>query len=102
MGFFSFGDITVLVLIVIYLAIIIAVFVKYKEILHRNHRLWVAIIFLLAGITSNLIDRIIFGYVRDYVNIANIAIFNLADAMITLSVLYLVYIVVFKKNLIKI
>lgn len=102
MGLFSFGDIAVFVLVVIYLVIIIAVFVKYKEVLHRNPRLLVAIIFLLAGITSNLIDRIIFGYVRDYVNIADIIIFNLADAMIMLSVLYLIYVAIFKKNLIKI
>lgn len=40
----------------------------------------------LAGAVGNLIDRIIFGQVTDFVSVGNFAIFNVADSSITVGV----------------
>lgn len=47
---------------------------KRKEIL--------AVGFILSGALGNIIDRIRFGYIIDYVNFKDIIIFNLADVLI--------------------
>ena len=45
--------------------------------------------FLLFGAISNLIDRYSHGFVIDYLEIKNLTIFNLADAMITVPTIFL-------------
>lgn len=40
------------------------------------------LVFLLAGITSNFLDRVVLGYVRDYIDVGGVVSFNLADWMI--------------------
>jgi signal peptidase II len=51
--------------------------------------------FLIAGIIGNLIDRIYYGYVIDYlefiINEYHFPIFNLADMMIVISVMIISY-----------
>ena len=46
---------------------------------------------ILGGTISNVIDRIIFGYVRDfiYLKFINFAIFNIADMAITIGAILL-------------
>ena len=50
---------------------------------------------LVGGIIGNLIDRIIYGYVIDYLDFNifgyNYPVFNLADSMIVISVILLIY-----------
>ena len=56
---------------------------------------------LLGGIVGNLIDRIIFAGVRDFIYFKsiNFAIFNMADAFITIgTVCLIVYIIFFWKK----
>jgi len=43
----------------------------------------------LAGAVGNLIDRIIFGRVTDFLSVGNFAIFNVADSSITVGVFIL-------------
>jgi signal peptidase II len=43
----------------------------------------------LAGALGNLIDRIVFGNVTDFISVGNFAIFNVADSSITLGVIIL-------------
>jgi len=45
----------------------------------------------LAGAASNLVDRLIFGYVRDYIDISLNFVFNLADVFIVLGLLMLMW-----------
>lgn len=47
---------------------------------------------LISGIIGNLIDRVVFGYVIDFidVNIFDFAIFNLADSFIVIAVILLI------------
>jgi len=55
--------------------------------LFTKKNLWrLPTIFLLAGTTGNLIDRILYWGVRDFINIGifNFPIFNLADTMLNI------------------
>jgi signal peptidase II len=40
----------------------------------------------LAGAVGNLIDRLIFGQVTDFISVGDFAVFNIADASITVGV----------------
>lgn len=55
---------------------------------------------LSAGIMSNCHERIVLGYVRDYIhlNFMNFPIFNIADIFITIGVIALVAILLFYKG----
>lgn len=59
-----------------------------------------AIGFILSGALGNLIDRIRFGYIIDYINISDIVIFNLADVFIAAGVIILI-IIFFRKKIAK-
>lgn len=43
------------------------------------------------GAISNLYDRVMYGYVVDYVDLAYFTVFNLADAMIVASLCVIMY-----------
>ena len=47
------------------------------------------LILLLAGVSGNLIDRIVHGGVIDYVRIGSFPVFNLADSMIVTGIIVL-------------
>jgi signal peptidase II len=42
---------------------------------------------ILAGLAGNLIDRILLGYVTDFISISIWPVFNLADSMVSLGVI---------------
>ena len=74
---------TLVTLIVFYLII--------KNI-YQEKRLSISALLLtivLFGAISNLIDRYSHGFVIDYLEIKNLTIFNLADAMITVPTIFL-------------
>lgn len=51
--------------------------------------------FIIAGIIGNLIDRILFGYVIDYIDIYilgyNFPVFNIADMLIVIGFILVMY-----------
>lgn len=51
---------------------------------------------LVSGIVCNLYERVIFGYVRDFIklNFIDFAVFNISDIYINLSVFALVFIII--------
>lgn len=55
---------------------------------------------LLAGIIGNLSERIFFGYVRDFFNLAfvNFPIFNISDVFINISVIGIIILVLFTRK----
>lgn len=55
-------------------------------------------ILLNAGIIGNLFDRIIYGYVRDYISIFSFPVFNLADTYIVLGAILIVIKLIEGKN----
>ena len=79
------------------LAIIVVGFICYLVISRKikSKTLSVGLALLLGGIIGNAIDRVIFSGVRDFIyfKFINFAIFNMADAFITIgTILVIVYI----------
>jgi signal peptidase II len=74
------------------LAILVAVAILYY--LPRTSRkdwwLRLALMLQFSGAVGNLVDRIQFGHVTDFISVGNFAIFNIADASITVGVAVLV------------
>lgn len=82
-------------LVVTGLIILIIAVIAAEKIWHVR-RLETEAIFLLlilAGAISNFIDRWLLGYVIDYFSLKNLAIFNLADVMISLGAGILIWLI---------
>jgi len=79
----NFG--TIVNSIVIVVAIIIFTYYLFRDSCRIN---WGAIL-ILAGASSNLIDRLVFGFVRDFIDIGLGFTFNLADLFIFLGLIAL-------------
>ena len=72
-----------LVLVVVILAALIWFFIlKKKE--HKSLEISV-ITLIILGAASNLIDRLAFGHVIDYISIYYYPVFNLADALVVIG-----------------
>ncbi len=82
---------------IIALNVIYIFFIKDKKL--KNSEIIIYSL-LISGIIGNLVDRILFGYVIDFidVNIFDFAIFNLADSFIVIAVILLLIIMVGEKN----
>lgn len=53
---------------------------------------------ILAGALGNLIDRLFFGYVIDFLDFRIWPVFNVADSAITIGAILLGWSILFKKN----
>ena len=51
---------------------------------------FIGLILLFSGVVGNLIDRLYFGYVRDFIDVGFWPSFNLADSYNTLGVILLI------------
>jgi signal peptidase II len=70
--------------------IVTVVIVVYTQRLPAGH--WwmrIALGMQLGGALGNLVDRVIFGTVTDFISVGNFAIFNVADASISTGVVLL-------------
>jgi signal peptidase II len=60
----------------------------------KHNKYNIEFIFVVGGLIGNLIDRIIFGYVIDYIGVSifkyNFPIFNIADSFIVIGALIFV------------
>lgn len=68
-------------------ALIFLSFIWWVNLTSGNWKLLLATSLIIVGAVSNLLDRVILGYVVDYVNIFVWPIFNLADCLIVIGVL---------------
>lgn len=50
---------------------------------------WVPLVLLLGGAAGNLIDRVRFGYVVDFIDFRFWPVFNVADSCITVGIVWL-------------
>ena len=55
-------------------------------------------LFIIFGAISNLVDRLKFGYIIDYIDVKYYTVFNIADMMIVGGVIGLVVVLVFNKK----
>ncbi len=74
------------------LAVIIAgvIIYYYPKVEKKELLLRVALAMQFSGAVGNLIDRIIYGKVTDFISVGNFAIWNIADASITVGVALMV------------
>ena len=59
--------------------------------------MYFVMLFIVAGAIGNLIDRIVFGFVTDFIyfELINFPIFNVADIYVTVAIFVLLYLVCF-------
>lgn len=80
----------------IILTVIVYVLVKtpYQKMYTKLH---ITLVFIAGGAIGNLIDRLRYDYVVDflYFSLINFPIFNVADIYVTLSSIYLVILLLF-------
>jgi len=90
---FSIALPTIFIFLIIVSLILILFFFLYKAIKKDNILQTFSILLILAGALSNLVDRIIYGAVIDFVSIKilslQFAVFNFADILIVLGVIIL-------------
>jgi len=86
-GLFQQGN-----LILAILAVIVAGFILYylPRISREDWWMRLAVSMQFAGALGNLIDRIRFGHVTDFISVGNFAIFNVADSSLSVGVAILV------------
>lgn len=81
------------IIIISILLISFLIYVLKKDYILKNKDTWlvnIAFGILFGGIVGNLFDRIVRGFVIDYINVSFFSIFNLADIAITFGVVLLI------------
>ena len=86
----SFFDIKYLTLFRIVASIGIAYYI-YKSIKNNSEQLFIISLSLIfAGAIGNIIDRIKFGYVIDFIAVGRFPVFNVADSAVTIGVFLMI------------
>ena len=65
---------------------IVMILVFYRQLVGSGRILRVAVSLLIGGASGNLIDRLRFGYVVDFLDFQIWPVFNLADSAVTIGV----------------
>lgn len=96
-SFGLFSDSFVALTVVSFVTVIALLLVLVFSVKMRNGWLRAALILMIAGGLGNLVDRFMFGYVRDwiYFELIDFAVFNLADSGLTVGCVLLLIFVVF-------
>lgn len=79
-------------------ALILAAVIYLAFSARRRHSMneYYCLLAIISGAVSNLLDRLSFGFVVDYISFADISVLNLADIMISLGIVGLV--IVYARN----
>lgn len=78
------------IIILVNIVLIVFLFVYVLGINIKTGKIYGCLTFILAGSIGNLIDRIFYGYVIDYISILDFPIFNLADMLIVIGMILFV------------
>ena len=97
-GIFQGARIPFIILTALFLLGFLFVYFKFKNEFNTLSKIVFALIF--SGALGNLIDRAIFGYVRDmiYFSVINFPVFNIADSAIVIGAALLIIQTLFLKN----
>ena len=79
-----------LIFTVLPIVVVVFILVFYSRLAGENWWMRVAVGLELGGAVGNLIDRIQIGHVTDFISVGNFAVFNVADASITVGVVVMV------------
>ena len=83
------------VFVLVALAVILAIAIYYQQLASNSWLLRVAFGLQLGGAAGNLIDRLRFGYVTDFVDVRWWPIFNVADSSVVVGAILLAYYALF-------
>lgn len=100
------GKIILFIIFTLIASFFICLFIKNSIILYNhghNKSIMILCVFLsvlLSGAIGNLIDRVVHGYVIDFIyfKLINFPIFNIADCYVTVSCVVIILICLFKIN----
>mgnify|MGYP001589980290 CR=1 FL=1 len=70
--------------------VILAIFYFLKKIKNKETTLQFSVGLLLGGTVGNLIDRLYYGAVIDFIDFRIWPVFNIADSAVTISVIFLI------------
>ncbi len=75
-----------------FIAIAVLFYILFAKKISQSTTFVISLSLLFSGIVGNLIDRIYFGYVRDFIDFkfSNFAVFNFADSALTIGCCILV------------
>lgn len=79
-----------LIFTVLPMVVVVFILVFYSKLAGENWWMRIAVGLELGGAVGNLIDRIQIGHVTDFISVGNFAVFNVADASITVGVVVMV------------
>jgi signal peptidase II len=82
-GMFQNNNILFTILVSIIALVII---IYYPQLTEGDWFLMIALSMQLGGAVGNLIDRLTIGHVTDFISVGNFAVFNVADASVTVGV----------------
>lgn len=68
----------------------LAIIYYFPRVSDKDWPLRLAMCLQLAGAMGNLIDRLVYGHVTDFISVGNFPVFNIADSSITIGVIVLI------------
>ena len=83
------------ILIIISVIFISLFLFYYKKIILEED--YYAYFLILAGAIGNLIDRLFLGFVTDMISVGSFPVFNIADSMITIGAIIIIYNVILEE-----
>ena len=91
-AFGLFRDENQINLVISIIAVLASLFIIYyfPKVEKKERALRVALILQLAGAVGNLISRIRYGYVLDFISVGDFPVFNIADSSITIGLVVLI------------
>lgn len=95
-GSFQNQRILFIILTLLLTTLLVGVYIKMPE-SKRMRLMSYLIVFIIAGALGNFIDRILFGYVTDFIyfSLIDFPIFNVADMFVTCSTIILAVLILF-------
>jgi len=75
-----------ILIVLIFLILLFLIGLLVNQIKSDDLLLYAATFIIIIGASSNLIDRLRYGFVIDYIDLTWFTVFNLADCMITIGV----------------
>ena len=99
----AFGILSGNIIFLIFITVLLIFYIvnEMKKNINNNLSL-LSFSLILSGALGNLIDRVVRGYVVDYISFTlfnrEMSVFNLADTYITIGVILLIYIVIKEGN----
>lgn len=90
------GPFLIIIIVLIIIALLYNLIYLYKK---QEFIKSGVLILIILGAASNLLDRIEYGHVVDYLDLKYFTVFNIADIMICLGVISLVFFIIKKPNI---